>query len=66
MHIKQPQILLASALHKYDYIQYHKHFIALTHIHLRTILIHQLDNPCSVNRSSMDIKQPQILLVSAM
>jgi hypothetical protein len=35
-----------------------------TYIHLRTILIHQLDSPCIFNHSSMHIKQSQILLAS--
>jgi hypothetical protein len=66
MHIKQQQILLASAMNKHDYIQYQMHSKVTTHIHLLTILIHQLDNPCIVNHSSMYIKQPQILLASAL
>jgi hypothetical protein len=42
MHIKQPKILLASAMHKHAYIQYHMHSTASTHIHLLPKLIHQL------------------------
>ena len=34
MHIKQTQIVLASAMHKHVYIQYHMHSIASTHIYL--------------------------------
>ena len=48
------------------YIQYHMHLIASTHIDLPTILIHQSNNTCIVNHSSMHIKQPQIVLASVM
>jgi hypothetical protein len=53
-------------VHKHGSTQYHMHSTASTHIHLHTILIHQLDNPCNVNHSSMHIKQPQIQLASTM
>jgi hypothetical protein len=62
MHFKQPQILLVTTVHKLGYIHYHMHSIALTHIHLRTILIHQMDNPYNVKHYRMHINQPQILL----
>jgi hypothetical protein len=66
MHIKQQQRLSASAMHKHAYIQYHMYSIASTHIHLLTILIHQVDISSIANHSSMHIKQPQVLSASAM
>jgi hypothetical protein len=53
-------------MHKHACIQYHMPVAVSTYIHLHPLLIHQLDNPCIVNHSSMHIKQPQILLASAM
>ena len=66
MHIKQTQIVLASAMHKHGYIQYHMLSIDYIPIDLLPILIHQLDKQCKVNHSSMHIKQAQIVLASAM
>ena len=66
MHIIQPQIVLASAMHKHGYKQCHMKSIALTHIDLRSIHIHQLDNTCIGKHSSMHIIQSQIVLASAM
>ena len=66
MHNKQTHIVLAYAMQKHVYILYHMHSIASTHIDLLPILIHQLVNPFIVNHYWMHIKQPQIVLASAM
>ena len=51
-HIKKPKIVLVSAMHKHDPIQYHIHPIASTHIDLLAILIRQFNITFKDNHSS--------------
>ena len=61
MHQKEAQIVLASAVHKDDYILYHIHSIASTHINLLAMVNHQFNNPFIVNNSSMQNKEAKIV-----